>query len=163
MKKKILSFALIACSLLTFAPSAAMAKTMSHPDANISFSIPDSWSDSIDGSTLVLTSPDNLVSMVFFTVAAADFDALMQEVDSAFSNVMSDVEYAGDPKEISLNGYDAIVLNGTGNTSDTGVEWEAIVLMADQPVVILSFGAEGGFQKHQQVFDKLVKSIKPAS
>lgn len=148
-------------SALLFAAVPAQAETVSHAEANVQFVVPDSWSQEKDGPTLTISSPDNSLSLMFWVVEPDELEDVGAAIDAALAEIMTEVDN-GEVEETKINGFRAFYVDGTGLLEGHNAEWQAAVLMADKPLVMLALGLEGTFEHFDGDLQRLLKSLRRA-
>lgn len=154
------------CSVLVlsaflFAAGPVLADTVSHAEANVQFFVPDTWSQEQDGATLTISAPDNSMSLIFWVVDVEELEDVGAAIDEALAEIMTEVDH-GEVEETQVNGFQAFYVDGTGLLEGHSAEWQAAVLLADKPLVMLALGLEGTFERFDGDLQRLLKSLRRA-
>jgi len=163
MLKRLLTHSLFAAALLLLSPLQVLADQVTHPDANVQFYVPDSWSQDHEGEMLFLMSEDETLTMIFWVVESGEVEVALTALETEFKKIMTDFTYnQEDPETTTLNGYQLFYMDGTGKLEGLPAEWEAAVLMADKPLLIMSVALDNAFNRHRADLNKLLGSMRKA-
>ena len=144
------------------APTSPVApdKTFTHEEGGIAFDLPDGWKSEEDGEMLSVSSPDGALSIVFWVTEADDFEAAAEALGEELAKQIKGLKFDGEPKEGKHNGMEHASVSGSGKVDGQNVAFSADLLMAKKPVIILSFASPEMFEKNENSYVKLVRSIR---
>lgn len=153
--------------LLTASTSAAVpvtaaqaGKVFTHEAAGVRFQLPAGWTSEPDDEQITISSPDDAFTVVFWALDADSLEAAMDALDEELGKIVSKVKGSGEPKKGTHNGMTHVSLEGTGEVEGVAVHWSVDLLVAKKPVVILTFAASEGVEKHAAAYAKMVQSIQ---
>jgi hypothetical protein len=137
-------------------------ETFSHEASGIQFDVPTGWKAEPDGEQMVISSPDDTFSVVFWVAEEDEFEAAVGALDEELAKTIKKKKVTGEGKKGTHNGMPYYSESGTGEVEGVAVHWSVDLLKAKKPVIILTFAASEFFNKHINGYKKLVTSIKMA-
>ena len=135
-------------------------ETFTHEASGIQFDVPTGWKAEPDGEQMVISSPDDTFSVVFWVAEENEFEAAAEALDEELAKTIKKLKVSGEGKKGTHNGMPYYSENGTGEVEGVAVHWSVDLLKAKKPVIILTFAATEFFNKHINSYKKLVTSIK---
>jgi predicted Zn-dependent protease len=156
-----LCFALATLALLP----AAFAEVKTHAAAGVEMDVPAGWkAEAHSDDLMTIQDPKDEVGIMLIVLDAKDFKKAVAAVDTEIGKVAKNIKWEHpEPKQIKLNGMDAIANGGTavieGKPADIGV----LVAKTPSGKLLLVFGAVESAKKsaHQSEIDGFMSSIKP--
>lgn len=136
------------------------ARTFTHEAGGIQFDLPGGWKSEPDGEMLSISSADGSISIVFWVTEADDFEAAAEALGEELGKQIKNLKFDGEPKEGQHNGMEYASFTGSGQMEGENVAFSADLLMAKKPVIILTVASPENFEKHQDAYLKLIKSIR---
>jgi hypothetical protein len=158
-KKKLLILVLFVFALIQAKPAVAR-EIFKNEAAGIQFDVPNGWKVEPDGELITITAPDDTVSIVFWAAEEETFDAAVDAFSEEISKVIQNIRPSGKPTTGTLNGLAIYGAEGTGEIDGTKILWSSHLIQGKKPVIALSFGAPGLWEKHAATLDRFVNSIK---
>jgi hypothetical protein len=150
-------------SVASAAPNAAAqgeGKTFTHEEGGITFILPAGWKAEPDGTQITASPEGGGISITFWVTEEDDFEAAAEAVGEELGKMLKNVKLDADKKEDTHNGMQHASFSGTGQLEGQDVLFSADLLQAKKPVIVLTFGVAGQFEKHAAAYSQLVKSIK---
>lgn len=136
------------------------AKTYTHEEAGVQFTVPAGWKTDEQGEVLTITSADDNVGIMFWVPSENDFDAAVKSIEGELDKIVKNPKFNEQPEEGTINGMRYISQSGTGEIEGKNAEWDVTVLDAKKPVFVVSFFDAAAGNKHDADLTNLVKSIK---
>jgi hypothetical protein len=136
------------------------SETFTHAKSGLQFDLPEGWTAEPDGEQMVVSSPDDTFSVVFWVAEDEEFQAAVESLDEELGKTIKNIKMTNEGKEGTHNGMPYFSANGTGQVEGVAVLWSVDLLMAKKPVIILTFAATEHYNKHIGAYKKLVASIK---
>jgi hypothetical protein len=156
MKKYSFVIIIIAAMLLPVLP--VFAEIISNPVAGITMDVPDRWKVKKSGTDIELTSPDQLITMLFAPLETDGMKDALDQVDKELRKVITNIS-EGKPKTGNINGMPTVEIDGTGKIGENNVNWGVHVIMAKKPIMIISMRFPG-WEKWEKTLNSLIASIK---
>lgn len=155
MKKLIVLFILIALNLPT------QAKTLTH-DSGTTFWVPNAWSESSSSDDdMQVTSPDETATALFFVVSMEDGEDAVDGAFQALEEIFGEVEIETEPTETTINGLDAMVMDGSGTTDGVPMNWAVGLFQRDDKMVmVIAFCASDFTSEHGNDMKRILNSVK---
>jgi predicted Zn-dependent protease len=160
--KKVLGLGLVLAATL-LSSDLVQAEVLTHPGAKVQINVPAKWTQKQDGDSLLITSPDGGVAIVFVVIASKDVDAAFAAMDKELEKSTGGVEWAndGEATEETINGMPAAEWNGTAQDGEVYVDVLAIDTPAEKDLGIYWFTAAAAEKKNQADINTIVKGLKP--
>jgi outer membrane lipoprotein-sorting protein len=135
-----------------------------HDDnAGIRLQAPKGWKTKLDGEQLVITAPDNSMTMVFW-VPEGSFESAIKDLDRQLSRKIKRMKTTTNGSESSTNGMPIYTVAGTGEVDGNNIEWSVDIIKAPKkPTIVLSVAQPGAWDKYSAEIKEFVASIKPTS
>jgi hypothetical protein len=146
------------------APSETNSEGVFHDDnAGIRLQAPKGWKTRLDGEQLIITAPDDSMTMVFW-VPEGSFDSAVKDLDRQLSKKIKRMKTTSSGSESSTNGMPIYTVAGTGEVDGNDIEWSVDIIKAPKkPTIVLTFAQPGAWEKHSDDMKEFVASIKPTS
>ena len=146
------------------APSETNSEGVFHDDnAGIRLQAPKGWKTRLDGEQLIITAPDNSLTMVFW-VPEGSFESAIKDLDRQLSRKIKRMKTTTNGSESSPNGMPIYTIAGTGEVDGNDIEWSVDIIKAPKkPTIVLTFAQPGAWEKHSDDMKEFVASIKPTS
>jgi hypothetical protein len=141
-------------------PAQAAAKTFTHEAGGITFELPAGWKAEPNGEQLTASPEGGGISISFWVTEEDDFEAASEAVGEELGKLIKNIKFDGEPKEDKHNGMEHASFSGSGQIDGADVHFSADLLQAKKPVIVLTVGVAGQFEKHAAAYAQLVKSIK---
>jgi hypothetical protein len=151
--------------LSLFAAPIAHADTRVHQKAKIQLWVPDHWDvEDGDDDMLLLSEPGGEAAVVFLVLKAKDLETALGAIDKEISKFVTDVQVQGEPEEMDVNGMPAVVIDAKGKVEGKKVDLGLMVVKtpAGKALLVLAMCESSKMKKHEAVFLKVMKSLKPA-
>jgi hypothetical protein len=130
--------------------------------AGVEVWIPLDWKQEASKDLITVTSPDDLVSVVYISLPAKDLDAAAKSLDKELDTIMTDIVITTKPSNVNLNGLAAVVTDGTGKIGDVAVDWMvSLVTNKNKVLMIVGFAGQGLYEQHEANIEKMLKSVRP--
>jgi len=135
-----------------------------HDDnAGIRLQAPKGWKTRLDGEQLIITAPDNSLTMVFW-VPEGSFDSAIKDLDHQLSKKIKRMKTTTNGSESSTNGMPIYTVAGTGEVDGNDIAWSVDIIKAPKkPTIVLSIAQPGAWDKYSAEIKEFVASIKPTS
>ena len=135
-----------------------------HDDnAGIRLQAPKGWKTRLDGEQLVITAPDNSMTMVFW-VPEGSFQSAIKDLDRQLSRKIKRMKTTTNGSESSTNGMPIYTVAGTGEVDGNDIEWSVDIIKAPKkPTIVLTIAQPGAWDRHADDIKEFVASIKPTS
>ena len=131
-----------------------------HQEGGIQFVAPPTWKAKNEGETLIVSTPDDALSVLFWVPKGDDFNKATADLQGQLEKVIKNLKVTSPGQETTHNGMRAYTGSGTGEVEGEQVVWEVDILQAKKPVFVVSFAAPAGFNKHEDEYKQLLASIK---
>jgi hypothetical protein len=155
MKHLLTLLTLIALALPT------TAGTLTH-DSGVSFWVPNDWSQAIDSDDDVqITSPDETATALFFVMPMEDGEEAVDGAFEALEQLFGDISIETEPTETTINGLDAMVLDGNGTTDGVPMDWAmGMFEYGDKMVLVIAFCASDFTPQHAPNMKRILNSVQ---
>lgn len=146
------------------APEETNSEGVFHDDkAGIRLQAPKGWKTRLDGEQLIITAPDDSMTMVFW-VPEGSFESAIKDLDRQLSRRVRRMKTTTNGTESSTNGMPIYTIAGTGEVDGNDIEWSVDIIKAPKkPTIVLTFAQPGAWEKHSDDIKGFVASIKPTS
>ena len=136
-----------------------------HSDAGIDYTVPNGWSIERDGELLVLSPRgDDSVAVMMVVVQADELDAVFEEIEREFSNIVSleDADLA--MTETEIGGMPAAMMSGSVSLEGERAELLVGVVLTPKSkfLVLFGIGEPTGVEEHQDALTTIIGSLTPA-
>jgi predicted Zn-dependent protease len=131
-----------------------------HQEGGIQFIAPPTWKAKNEGESLVVATPDNALSVVFWVPKGDDFNKATADLQGQLEKVIKNLKVTSPGQETTHNGMRAYTGSGTGEVDGEPINWEVDILQAKKPVFVVSFASPAQFNKHADEYKQLIASIK---
>ena len=148
----------VGTSTTTAAPPQAQVVTM--PEAGVQFQLPRSWKSKRDADSIVVSTADESLQVVFFIPESDTFDTTLRALDKELGRTIKKVQTTEKDTSDTLNGMRHFSTGGTGEVDGSKIEWGVDILEAKKPVIALFFADPGAFDDYSRQVDQFVESIK---
>ena len=154
---------LLVLALVLVLPCLVSAKTLTHEAGKFSVDIPETWKDKVDGDVLLVTAPDDSISIVMSLIDPKELDKACDVIETAVAKEIGDVTWdnEGKAKEETFNGLNYTMWTGTAKEGKIIVSCDAIDTPAEKTLLCYWFEAKETQAKWQADVDKIVNGIKP--
>lgn len=152
---------LLVGAALLFA-GALSAKKYPHNDSGVVVDIPGNWTVTGDDTSLNAQTKDGEAGLYFIVMPADSMEAALNALDAELAKVIQGLTH-GEAEQITLNGMQAVSVDGKGTVEGSPVEVGVMVMKTPKDKVLMVFGiiSEAGAKKHHKALVKILKSIKP--
>lgn len=143
----------------------AAADTKTHKAAQIQFWVPDTWTvEGEDKDQLTVSDPKGQVGLLFLVRDGKDIKAALAALDDVIAKIATDVKMVGKPQKTTLNGLEAVVVDGTAKADGKPVELSILVVKTPNGKYLAVFGVlEPAVKKtHEANLVKILASLKAA-
>lgn len=134
------------------------AEDISHPEAGIRYTVPDTWFHEVDGSSTYLSSPDGELVMALVSIPLENIEEVMDATAKELSLRFADLVF-GDPESGTIDGMDFFYTFGPATMEGAPVAVELGILMSPQPLIINTVISQEGLAFESE-FTDFLKSIK---
>lgn len=141
----------------------AAGKVFRHEAGGIQFELPDGWKAEPKGELMSISSPDDSFSMFFWVTEGDTLDAAAEALDEELAKIVKNHKLEGEAKEGTHNGMPHFSQTGSGEIEGVKFDMSVDILLAKEPVIILTLAAPGHYEKHADSVVGLIKSIKRMS
>ncbi len=148
-----------------FAGSALADLTITHQGAGFCFDVPDGWKSAVDEedpNLLMVTSPEDGISIQTYPLEAEDLEAAIDGLVEGLEEQFDDVKLNEEVEEANINDLDRVILHGTATLEGEPVLLAIVIVIAEKPVLFLAMGAPEAVQEHQELLGNISKSIRKA-
>lgn len=158
MKK---NFALIAVlTTIIISQSLIAQETFTHPEANVSVTLPAGWLYEIDGPDMIVSTEDETLILTFSIVDSDDIEIALEEIDKMLAETFEEVTI-NDPEELNFNGLTGIWIDGTAD------ELECVFIIIETPAVsnnllISGWASPDVIESYINDLEMMIASISPA-
>lgn len=140
--------------------SSGEGQPFTHQEGGIQFVAPPTWKAKNEGESLVVSTPDNTLSVVFWVPEGDDFNKATGDLQRQLEKVIKNLKVTSPGQETTHNGMRAYTGSGTGEVEGEQIVWEVDILQARKPVFVVSFASPAQFDKHADEYKQLLASIK---
>lgn len=143
----------------------AAAGTKTHKAAQIEFWVPDNWTlEGEEADQLTVSDPKGQVGLLFFVKDGKDIKAALAALDELIAKIATDVKMVGKPQKTTLNGLEAVVVDGTAKAEGKRVELSILVVKTPTGKYLAVFGVlePAVKKKHEANLVKILGSLKKA-
>jgi len=147
-------------STTTSSSSSGEGQPFTHQEGGIQFIAPPTWKAKDQGESLVVSTPDDALSVVFWVPKGDDFNKAIGDLQGQLEKVIKNLKVTSPGQETTHNGMRAYTGSGTGEVEGEPVNWEVDILQAKKPVFVVSFASPTQFNKHADEYKQLIASIK---
>jgi hypothetical protein len=146
------------------APTETNSEGVFHDDnAGIRLQAPKGWKTRLDGEQLIISAPDNSMTMVFW-VPEGSFDSAIKDLDHQLSRKIKRMKTTTNGSESSTNGMPIYSVAGTGEVDGNDIQWSVDIIKAPKkPTIVLSMAQPGAWDKYSSEIKEFVASIKPTT
>lgn len=146
------------------APTETDAEGVFHDDnAGIRLQAPKGWKTKLDGEQLIISAPDNSMTMVFW-VPEGSFNSAIKDLDHQLSRKIKRMKTTTNGSESSTNGMPIYSVAGTGEVDGNDIQWSVDIIKAPKkPTIVLSMAQPGAWDKYSSEIKEFVASIKPTT
>ena len=135
-----------------------------HAAGRVKLWVPPGWAvDDSANDALVMTAPDQSVSLAFTVLDGNDLGTALLNVGAAALIGYDNLELVGSPVQGQINGMEALLQDGRGTYKGRGVELAVGVIDTPSEKYLLVVGeAESAyFPNHEATIRKVMEGIKP--
>jgi hypothetical protein len=138
-----------------------------HKTANIKFEIPNAWTTSSEGDTLITKPKDGGLVFEFFAIDGGQNEAkaVEKQIEKEILKKMPDARTTEPAKPVAQNGLTGVLIKGEGTKKGTKVknEFFAVILGDGKGHGLISVGYAGVGQiaKHRDQVVEIFNSIRP--
>jgi hypothetical protein len=159
----VMSFALVAAGSLGInhakaAPPQGQVVTM--PEGGIQFQLPRNWKSKRDADSIVVSTADESLQVIFFVADSDTYDTTLRALDKELGRTIKQIQTTEKDTSDTLNGMRHFSTGGTGEVDGDKIEWGVDILEAKKPVIALFFAEPGAFDDFSRQVDQFVSSIK---
>jgi hypothetical protein len=140
--------------------SSGEGQPFTHQEGGIQFVAPPTWKAKNQGESLVVATPDDALSVVFWVPKGDDFNKAIDDLQGQLEKVIKNLKVTSPGQETTHNGMRAYTASGTGEVEGEQIVWEVDILQAKKPVFVVSFASPAQFDKHEDEYKQLLASIK---
>lgn len=130
------------------------------PEAGIQFQLPRNWKSKRDADSIVVSTADESLQVVFFIPESDTFDTTLRALDKELGRTIKKVQTTEKDTSDTLNGMRHFSTGGTGEVNGDKIEWGVDILDAKRPVIALFFADPGAFDDFSRQVDQFIESIK---
>lgn len=143
-------------------PAVLFARVIPHHDAGVQITVPDNWTQEIDGDLLMMNDPGEEALLMFLVVEAEQIEDALSALETELENIVTDAEME-DPQERTLNGMQAIVADGYGMAEGENVQLGVAVVKTpkNKALIVIGIVLDEAASKHQSAIEQAIRSIKP--
>jgi predicted Zn-dependent protease len=140
--------------------SSSEGHPFTHQEGGIQFVAPPTWKAKNEGDSLVVSTPDDALSVVFWVPKGDDFNKATADLQGQLEKVIKNLKVTSPGQETTHNGMRAYTGSGTGEVEGQQIVWEVDILQAKKPVFVVSFASPAQFDRHEDEYKQLLDSIK---
>ena len=162
---------MVLCLMVFGVCSTLRAETLTHPEAALEFTIPDSWSKEQDGDYLVVKNKDEDIVMCFMVGKEAEAAEFMKALGTELDKLLSDAKLdSHEAKHEDVNDVHMTYVTGTGKIksnekfipkgkkADDEVQWDMTLVTGGKKLLaIVTFGK---LDDNEAAMSKIWQSIK---
>ena len=156
MKQIVLSLALA----LLLAVIAVAGEHYQHEEGGIGFTLPDGWFAEPEEDSIVVTTPDESLALLFWVPKGNTWEEAIEGVAQELEQIIQSPTLNSEGEEGKLNGMPLYEISGEGMVEGHRVEWSLSLLMARKPVIALGFAEPEAWKANRSDYIATVKSIK---
>jgi hypothetical protein len=131
-----------------------------HQEGGIQFVAPPSWKAKNEGETLIVSTQDDALSVLFWVPKGDDFNKAIGDLQGQLEKVIKNLKVTSPGHETTHNGMRAYTGSGTGEVNGEQIVWEVDILQAKKPVFVVSMAAPAESGKHAGEYKQLLASLK---
>lgn len=156
---------LLVMVLLGIASSLFAVEVLTHPEAQVEITVPDSWKQAPEGNVLKITAPDESMAVVFMVLSPSETDKALAEVDAELEKAIGEItwENEGNATDTEVNGMQGDLWNGTAKEGKFQVECIALNTPSGKTLGIYWFDTPESEVKYEKDIDTIVNGLKPVA
>jgi hypothetical protein len=134
-----------------------------HTAGRVKLWVPPGWAIDDGNNAIVMTAPDQSVSMSFTVLDGNDLGSALLNVGAAALIGYDNLQLVGAPVQAQINGMEALLQDGKGSYKGTQVELSVGVIdtPSDKYLLVVGEAETAMFQQHEATIRKVVEGIKP--
>ena len=160
-----LAIAVAACGPATPQPNGPAFETERvHNAGRVKLWIPPGWAvDDSAADALVLTAPDQSVSLAFTVLDAKDLGTALLNVGAAALIGYDNLQLVGSPVNGQINGMEALLQDGKATYNGRAVDLSVGVIdtPSDKYLLVVGEAETAYFAQHESEIRKVIEGIKP--
>ena len=133
-----------------------------HDEAGIELTVPSGWMSDGGADDLTIADPDDRCAITFIVMDASDLSDALSALDDELATYVEDLSM-DDPSETTVNGMDAVFVDGTGYADGVDVDVGVMVVITPTGKALLVFGmVEAAYAADYEVdIDNVMNSLRP--
>lgn len=162
IKFSMLALVVVACFSFSFVMPNTLRDWMTYEKAQIKIWFPDTWEVTLEDGDLHVTSPDEDCEIYAYIVEAKDLESAMEDLGEEIKQYVTDVKIVGTPKEVKINGLDAISIDAKGKSEGKDYDLGLIFVITPNGKIMVLFGegTPASMKKNQADIAKILQSVK---
>jgi hypothetical protein len=135
-----------------------------HAAGRVKLWVPPGWAvDDGNANALIMTAPDQSVSLSFAVLDGNDLGSALLSVGAAALIGYDNLELVGTPVSAQINGMEALLQDGKGSYKGMAVELSVGVIdtPSDKYLLVVGEAETSMFAAHEATIRKVVEGIKP--
>ncbi len=134
------------------------ARVFTDAASRVKVNTPRGWKAKASGTDLEVSSPDDLVNILFHVSSEGKMDKALDEAEKELRKNLKNIK-AGKEQTGTHRGMPYVELEGSGTIEGVRVTWGVTVLMAKKPVIIMYIFLPG-WKKHGRAVAKFAQSVQ---
>lgn len=153
----------LAVVLACCVPGVSLAEVLTHPEAKIEITVPDTWKQSQDGNMLKVETADGEMAILFMVLEQAEKDKVLEAIDKSLEAKLGEIKWEndGNSKPEEINGMKGEIWNGTAKEGKFQVECISLDTPSDKNLGIYWFDTPESEKKYAKDIETIVKGLKP--
>lgn len=128
--------------------------------AGMLFDVPAGWTARADGKQFLIHSPDESIAAVFWIPEAIEWEAAVEGIFEEIAKVVEDPIVEDEIIEDQVNGMPYVEAAGEGVVEGVEIEWSLALIMADRPVIALTFAEPDDWEHYEEAVESLFDSFR---
>jgi len=135
-----------------------------HTAGRVKLWVPPGWAiDDTQTDAIVMTAPDQSVSLGFTVLDGKDLGTALLNVGAAALVGYDNLQLVGAPVSAQINGMEALLQDGRGTYKGIAVDLSVGVIdtPSDKYLLVVGEAETAMFQAHESTIRKVIEGIKP--
>ena len=161
MKKRFLNILLLCSTLSMVVPTVAWAEMMQNKQAKVQMTVPQGWTMSTEDGVTTIASKDDLMIVMFWALEEDELEVGLEAWYTELHKMMTDIkETHAEPKETTINGFEAVQMDGTGLIEGVETRWDTTIILAATPLIMATVSFKEGQQRYGKELKSMLASLK---
>ena len=144
-------------------PEQAFETERVHEAGQVRLWVPPAWAVDDSSGAMIMTAPDQSVSLSVSVLDGSDLGTALLEVAGAALTGYDNIQLVGTPQGGQINGMEALFQDGRASYQGVPVELSVGVIdtPSDKFLLVVGEAESSAFPQHEATISKFMESIKP--